>query len=200
MQRKFILAVILFLASTGVAFAQFTAAALTATAQATQAETAAARAMETPGKKITHKRAPASPYVGFGMVLLNVRGFAGLMPKVFVGYGSLLGRCKIFYLGAEAFAGGGTYPFSHNQHHRVNGLAGLTILPGYMWTESTLLFARLGAEAAYFSKIRKTRLGPMVGLGFETYASEHWDLRGEYDYNPRKDLNQYSLDLVYKFC
>jgi opacity protein-like surface antigen len=146
------------------------------------------------------KRAYSSLYLGLGVSLLNVRGFTGLMPKAFLGYGTVVGECKDVYLGAEVFGGLGSIPLSRNQRHRVFSLIGASVQPGIMVRDWALLFARMGVESVRYSQLETTKNGILVGVGLQLYAYEHWDLRVEYDYNFNRNLNQYNVDFVYKFC
>lgn len=153
-----------------------------------------------PGQKRTARpRADASMYVGIGASLPNVRGYTGIMPRLIFGYGSLLGRCKIAYLGIEAFAGAISLPITHNQENRVSSFIGGSLVPGFMYDETTLIYAKLGLNYAHYNNLNATRGGPMLGVGLQPQMNDHWDIRFEYTFTFNNSLNQYNLDFIYKF-
>jgi len=209
MLKKMVLISALWMVSSSVLYAQMTSsvASATTTAASTKSSNAAStgenQAQNTSAPNATvsvPSRARSSFYTGVGLSMLNNRGYTGLMPKGFVGYGTILGRSKSLYGGVEIFVGIESLTLSPNQTYHITGLAGASVLPGYKISDWTLLFTRLGVEFARYARFNTTKLGGLFGLGFESYLSQHWDLRGEYDYDTNKNLNQYNLDLVYKFC
>lgn len=205
MFKKIGLASVILLANSNVSFAQTVPApSQTAAATAAGIETPTAPASRGAGTTASapagNKPAIASPYLGIGISMLNVRGFTGLMPKIYAGYDTLLGRKNMWFWGIEAFAGLGSWRLSPNSRFRVTEVFGASVLPGFKYNEWTVIFARLGAESAHFSKLNSTKIGGLVGLGLQTYEFEHWYLRLEYDYNFINNVNQYNLDFLYKFC
>lgn len=215
MLKKEILSIFLFLGLMQTAFAAITrpdVAAATSTPSPAQTAGPQAAGIEAPqgptrpNISVSAKSHPvaspasASYYLGPGIALINVQGYTGFTPKFFVGYGALVGKTKSFYIGSEIFVGGGSLLLSHNQRYRVNGFAGLSFLPGYKLYDTTILFLRIGPEATYYTNLNLVKIGAMVGIGFQSNVAPHWDMRAEYDYNTNKNLNQYNLDFIYKFC
>ncbi len=138
-------------------------------------------------------------YAGFGVSMLNDRGFTGLMPKAYIGYGVYFDKCKSIYGALEVFGGAGSIPLSPNQLYRVSNLFGVSIIPGFLITDGVILYSRLGYQSVKYTKLKFTKTGAVLGLGLDVYTSEHWDTRFEYNYGFNKDLNQYDFDLIYKF-
>lgn len=163
------------------------------------------RGPQTPRTTVKREQQAAPPpalasfYIGLGPTILNVQGFTGLIPKLSVGYGTVIDRCKKVYLAGEIFAAGGTLSLSHNQRYRVNGLLALSAIPGYKLDEWTFIFARVGIESAYYSTHRVVKTGGLFGLGFQSNVQAHWDMRAEYNFMTDRNLNQYSVDVIYKF-
>lgn len=159
----------------------------------------AAAATTTPAAPPAPTRPARAVYTGFGFSMQNVKGYTGLMPKVFLGYAALLGECKTSYLAAEVWGGGGSIPLSRNQHFRVAEFLGASVMPGFLYN-TTILFARMGVQYARYSKKHETRGGAMAGVGFQPNISQRWDVRFEYDFTIKGSLNQFNVDFVYRFC
>lgn len=175
-----------------------------AQAAATQEQAAPATSKQTVNQTIVTPPKPkprpkASAYMGLGATIVNVHGFTGLMPKLSLGYGSFFGSTRSAYLGGEVFTGIWTIPLTNNQYYRTTNVYGVSVQPGYQTANQVLYFLRLGAENANFRTQGSNNIGALVGLGFQAMATEHWDLRGEYNYGTNKNLNLYSLDAVYHF-
>lgn len=215
MLKQWILGIILFLGSFTVAFAELIPeppAPATPTPSPAQAAGTAAEGIEIPkaptrpnitapaGATPTQPQPNASFYIGTGASMLNVQGFTGLIPKLIGGFGFLFGHDKKLYLGTEIFVAAGMVPLSHNQYKRISALLAASIQPGYKINNWTIVFLRLGAEGARFNKLHSTQIGGLAGVGFQSNVIPHWDMRAEYDYNVPLNLNQYSLDFIYKFC
>lgn len=186
------------------ASAALVSAATTASAKAqvqatTQDATPLPRGTLRPVTPVKPKPRPkASAYAGIGLTIVNVHGFTGLMPKVTLGYGSLIGRDKTWYMGAEVFTGVWTIPLSPNQYYRTTNIFGASVLPGYQASEQTLYFARFGVDSAHFDKF-DSNVGGLFGLGVQMAATRNWDVRVEYDFATNKSINLYNLDLIYHF-
>jgi opacity protein-like surface antigen len=83
---------------------------------------------------------------------------------------------------------------------------GLSLLPGYVLSDTLLAYLRLGSATTHFQDVARTKTGGQVGIGLQGTVSERWDLRAEYVYsfypslpvlgNPRSD--EWRFGLVYK--
>jgi opacity protein-like surface antigen len=185
------------------------ASAVKATSQIGQASSQASSQEETARVTQPHTAAPMqdrsiltkpSFYAGLGIAMLNNRGFTGLMPKIMLGYGMFFGHDKNFYSALEIGGGAGTILLStNNQRYRVSNFVNASFIPGYKVYDDVMLYARLGAQATRYSKLNSTEKGAVYGLGIELTNTEHWDTRLEYNYAIHKNLNQYIVDLIYKF-
>jgi opacity protein-like surface antigen len=142
----------------------------------------------------------SSFYAGLGIAMLNDKGFTGLMPKVMLGYGLFYGKDRNFYTALEIGGGAGSILLSgDNQHFRVSNFFNASIIPGYMIYDEVMLYARLGGQATRYSKLNSTKNGGVYGIGLEINNSQNWDTRFEYNYANNKNLNQYIVDVIYKF-
>ena len=157
----------------------------------------------------------ASPYVG-ASVGVNVNSstnatvagnpgvFRGIPVKLFAGYGSLLSQS--FYLAGEIFGTLGTGEISTSNNMKTSYGMGVSVLPGLMLNDSTMMYARAGVVRSRFSSVNKMANGGQLGLGMQTSLTQNMDVRGEYTYtdysnvgvvkSPRAD--EYTLGLVYK--
>lgn len=142
-------------------------------------------------------------YAGFGIDMINNKGYTGLMPKALAGYGIYYGQARNFYSALEVGGGAGSIPLStNNTRYRVSAFANLSILPGYMIYDDVLLYARLGAQSTRYTKLNSTNTGGLYGIGLESFSilnSQRWHARFEYDYANNKNLNQFIMDIIYKF-
>src|SRR5690606_15785642 len=105
-----------------------------------------------------------------------------------------------FYSALEIGGGIGTILLStNNQYYRVSSFVNASIIPGYMIYENVMLYARLGAQSTRYSQLNSTKTGGLYGIGLQLVNSQHWDTRFEYNYANNKNLNQYIMDIIYKF-
>lgn len=154
----------------------------------------------------------AIPYLGgsLGVNTVTASGsgsFRGMPATVFLGIGNTLAQSV--YLGGELFGVLGTMELSSSSV----GAAGLktsygvgaSFMPGYLLTDRTLMFLRLGAVRSRFPTIGANSTGGQFGFGMQTNLMQNWDLRAEYAYTaygsihgvtPKSDL--FNLGLVYK--
>lgn len=179
------------------------------------------------GYKGSYKEEPApcptyvyqtGPYLGLSVGPVTAvsgtptafKGFSGILSA---GYGSLWDQ---FYLAGEIF-GGWTGSLKNLEDQatntysaRYNSSYGISILPGYMITNTVLGYARLSALRTHFNNAPGTSntTGYQIGLGLQTNVYQNWDLRGEYDYTRynsvsssvgRVGTDQVLVGLVYKF-
>jgi opacity protein-like surface antigen len=147
----------------------------------------------------TPKRAKASFYAGLGLTMLNGKGATELMPKLYVGYGTFIGKSKKIYGALEIAGGAGNISLAPNHQYRVANLISASFIPGYMINEWTMLYARFGAQSTRYSTLDSSNNGGLYGVGLAIYTSPHWDTRIEYDYANNKNLNQFNIDYIYKF-
>jgi opacity protein-like surface antigen len=112
---------------------------------------------------------------------------------VFAGYGARVGQRG--YLGAELSA---------------DYFLGFSIMPGFMLTDHTMLYGRVGSASTYtknkFTDDKTFVTGERVGIGMQTNVIKKIDIRGEYDYTnfPERfgttsQINSFNVSLIYKF-
>ncbi len=157
-----------------------------------------------------------APYVGASLgVNINtptdsssIGGFRGAPVSLLAGYGGTMNDC--FYLAGElnavlltsTMSGGGLLKSTYGY--------GISILPGYMLSDHTVAFARVGMVRTKFSTIDKYSNGGQVGLGVQTSVTQNLDVRGEYDFTAYSAMSTYAgsiaprsdattLSLIYKF-
>ena len=138
-----------------------------------------------------------TPYVGGGLGVGGFKHQGGAIANIFGGYGSTFGASQNFYLGGELNFDVGHY----TTYGTAYGL-GVSILPGLMLSQSTMLYGRFGIDtihSSYKQMNQGTTFGTEYGLGLQTNVYEKWDVRGEYVYSNAKSDGQYNLSLVYKF-
>ena len=152
--------------------------------------------------------ANGAPYVGAGLGITTNTGsngsFRGVTGTVMGGYGAIMGES--FYLGGELFGDAFTATMTdHGSGMRTTYGYGASILPGFMLSEHTMAFARLGVQLSHFSKADSTVMGGQAGLGFQTSMTQNWDVRGEYDYTDYRKVSgqnpvadQFDVSLIYK--
>lgn len=191
----------LLLASTSTVFAATTTSQSASTHVASTKTPTASPTAATANAPAAAQQSPVSSafYLGLGADMVNRQGFTGLMPKASAGYGALFGGdAQAFYLGTEIFSGIWTIPLSPNQTYRITNIYGASLLPGYMTAAQNLFFIRLGVETAHYTK-QSTATGAEYGVGLQAIATRNWDVRAEYDYGTNKNINQFSVDLIYHF-
>lgn len=180
----------------------------------------------------------AAPYVGGSIgvldTLYNVKETAsgstfntgGRNPNftIFGGYGAVVNQN--IYLGGEVFANTATGTLDGastddaSVKYETRYTYGASFIPGFMLTDHTMVYGRLGVVRASFnvnasvpgetSNTNDSVTGGQAGLGVQTNLMQNLDLRGEYvysDYNsftesgvktsPTSD--QFNVGLVYKF-
>src|SRR5579883_1693444 len=163
--------------------------------------------------------ADPAPYVGAGLGIVNNTSsdagngsafFRGVPFNAFVGYGGVVNQA--LYLAGEVGVTVGTGEISNHYGLKTTYSYGASVLPGFMLSDHTLAFARVGAVKTRFSNQDKTASGGQFGLGLQTSLTPELDLRGEYDFtaynsftssgndrisSPRSDA--FNLGVVYKF-
>jgi len=155
--------------------------------------------------------ADAAPYLGISVGILdntaNTANYRGLNTTVSAGYGGIL--AQNFYLAGEIMLTPGQKSLDDNGLKSGAGY-GISVLPGVMVSDRTLVFARLGFVRTRFNPTglpEKTVRGDQIGLGMQTELTPNWDLRTEYSYtsyasltgisSPKSDL--FSVGVTYKF-
>ncbi len=158
------------------------------------------------------------PYLGGELNLSNNYNrtssvYRALQGSLFGGYALL---SNDLYLAAELFAQDGLSIQNYRNDLNANGNPiglkttwgfGLSILPGYILTDTLLSYLRIGAIKTHFQDVAQTATGGQAGIGIEGTVSDHWDLRAEYTYtfyqslsglgSPRADA--FHLGVLYKF-
>ncbi len=158
--------------------------------------------------------ASGAPYLGASLGVIdntaNAGSFRGMPITINGGYGAILNQN--IYLGGEIFGVIGTSTLNNNvnlgsaQSLKTTYGYGASFIPGFMLSDHTMAFARVGVVKTRFSQINETATGGQLGLGLQTSLTQNWDLRGEYDYtkyrrvsgvSPKTDT--FNLGVVYKF-
>lgn len=136
--------------------------------------------------------------------------YRGISPKLALGFGTILGQS--FFLAGEVGATIGTAILSNNTGDtntslRVNRSYDFSILPGMLFSESTLGFLRLGVVTSNFSQFNENVMGGEIGVGLQFAVLNCLYLRGEYyytAYGASKDVgtpvsDTFALGAVYTF-
>ena len=138
-------------------------------------------------------------------------GFEGITPRLILGYGDAL--TGSFYLAGEIFGGLKTISI-RNHPSKVLSLRttyqyGASIIPGYIFDNVFMGYARFGVLSTHFENIENgtTKQGWTGGLGLEAALTPSWSIRGEYDYTKYMKINtighiyagQFILGLKYTF-
>jgi len=134
--------------------------------------------------------------------------YRGMPLNAFIGYGGVFS--ENFYLAGELNGTLATANISNSTILKTNYGYDLSVLPGMMLSDSTLVFGRAGIIRSRFPNQNDWSTGGKFGLGMQTGLMQNIDLRGEYDFvayrsvnvlggtaSPRSD--QFNLSLVYKF-
>ncbi len=141
--------------------------------------------------------AKSSSYVGGGLGVggySQVSGINGANVNLFAGKGRFLDKEEKLYIGGELGANFHYHPSQTNTF----GLD-VSILPGLMVTESTMLYARLGIAGDYGPK-EFISFGTVLGVGVQTKVAKNWDVRTEYtSFAGGNRGSELGLGLVYKF-
>jgi opacity protein-like surface antigen len=151
--------------------------------------------------------AMAAFYIGGGVGLQNTGPYNGLFVNAFGGYGRLMGKNQLLYLGGELFGDSGSLPLSQNYYERSNYGLGASFMPGLQINPTTLLYFRIGVETFRLSNYLNYKTGGQLGLGVQTNLTEKFDLRAEFVYTGQGvyhnfGISQYRifrLGLVYSF-
>jgi outer membrane immunogenic protein len=119
----------------------------------------------------------------------------GYLGSLFAGYSTIIGSS--FYLGGELNVDGSTTHFSGDSNvrtttARLNRVYGISVLPGFVVSDNTLVYARLGLVKAHYSirdyadkfgyNANKTGdvNGKRYGVGVSQNISPNLNLRLEY--------------------
>ncbi len=143
----------------------------------------------------------ATPYIGGSLGATDLGVSAGkinadAISKLFGGYGSVFGANNNIYLGGELNLDVAHYP---SYTGTVYGL-GASFIPGFMVTNDTMIYGRIGLEADRSNSSSTSHLGNQLGLGLQTSLAKNWDIRAEYVHTSTFNENsQITLGLVYKF-
>jgi outer membrane immunogenic protein len=188
--------------------------------------------------------AAGAPYVGAGLGVNNSKfkltedngntldglGSRGGALNVFGGYGATVNQN--IYLGGELFANASNTDVkgsanvvgtgaSANLDLRTKYSYGVSFMPGWMATDHTMVFGRIGVVKTRFEyketatgfpsqTSRKNITGGQLGLGMQTDLTQNLAVRGEYVYTSyrsttmlgnkiKPSTDQFNLGLVYKF-
>lgn len=149
------------------------------------------------------------PNVKYESLSINNIRYEGITGQLEVGYGGpIYGN---YFLAGEVYAS----PKSINIHNNNGNVISLkpswdfggSILPGYIFDASTLLYLRLGAERTHIPGPDATQNGGQLGAGIQFNLNACWDIRGEFNYTwfgKMDDLGklnkaQYLVGFVFRF-
>lgn len=137
--------------------------------------------------------------------------YNGLHPQLALGFGDTLAT-EHFYGAVEGFA----YPRSLNLHNNtVDQISlktkyggGISLLPGYVFDDTFMLYLRLGVLWTHFNDLDSTKRAWEAGGGLEGHINNNWSARVEYAYarySAVSGLDRIKADiflagLVYRFC
>lgn len=130
----------------------------------------------------------SNPYSGY----YQQSGLYGASVNVFAGKGKYVDKEEKIYVAGELGAN-----YSHGTGGRNAAGLNLSIIPGLMVTDSTMLYGRVGAAASVGS--HNLIFGPVVGIGAQTNVKKNWDVRAEYTNYSSSNSSQIGAALVYKF-
>lgn len=155
--------------------------------------------------------AHAGPYLGVDIGIntntAKYTNYRGAQAKFDLGYSSTQGSG--YYFAGEIFGVPGSVSID-NYGLKSTYSYGLSFIPGALFSDHVLGFARIGVLRTHFQPSgtgSKNLSGGQFGLGLQTSLTQSWDLRGEYDFVAYKSLDglgspradQFNLGLVYKF-
>lgn len=159
----------------------------------------------------------AAPYIGVSVgPRVTVSGgptaFGGFDGILNLGYAAMMNPS--WYLAGEIF-GLGTINVKNSTNGNSYGTTssknnwswGLSIIPGYLVTDTVLLTLRLGGQDTHFNDVSTTAWGWSVGPGLKTNLNQNWDLLAEYvftyygnvSHNGNTATNQFDFGLSYRF-
>lgn len=118
-------------------------------------------------------------------------GLYGASANIFAGKGKYVDKEEKIYIAGEL---GGNY--THGAGGRNAGGLNLSVIPGLMVTDSTMLYGRVGAAASAGN--HNLIFGPVVGVGVQTNVKKNWDIRTEYTNYSSSNSSQIGAALVYK--
>jgi len=140
------------------------------------------------------------PYVGAGLGIKSTNGARYMPINVFAGYGAIVSPG--LYVAGELGADLTSVNLSNTSSLKTTHGLGVSVIPGVMLSDNTMLYGRLGIIRSKFST--RYANGGQLGLGMETRMAQNVSVRGEYVYtsynrsqSPKSD--QFNLGLVYKF-
>lgn len=148
-----------------------------------------------------------APYVGGSIGLINnsttsgTLSYRGLTGNLSLGYGGVMSQS--FYFAGEVFGVPGTINLNGGNFNKNSWGVGLSIIPGFMITDKTMIYTRLGIIESHFTNGKTREGGGQLGLGLETNVCQNWDVRGEYVYTRySNNINSDGVNfgLVYRFC
>jgi len=156
--------------------------------------------------------ASGAPYLGASVGIVDNTSsqgsFRGVPLTVNAGYGVTMNQN--LYLAGEIFGVLGTSTLDNNSIStslKTTYGYGASFIPGFMLSDHTMAYARLGVVKSRFTNAGKTVTGGQAGLGLQTSLTQNWDLRGEYDYTSYKKFSgvstkadAFNIGLVYKFA
>lgn len=119
-------------------------------------------------------------------------GLYGASANVFAGKGKYVDKEEKIYVAGELGAN-----YSHGTSGRNAAGLNLSVIPGLMVTDSTMLYGRVGAATSAGSG--SLMFGPVVGIGAQTNIKKNWDVRAEYTNYSSSNSSQIGAALVYKF-
>lgn len=134
------------------------------------------------------------PYLGLDLGYSDYDGADGISGGVYGGYGRTMPHN--LYLGLEANAGysdadGGV----GGADVEIDETYGVSLRPGYVLNENTLLYTRVGWQRTAFEASSPTgsndsmREGLRTGVGVDFAMSENFIFRTEYNYTWNNDFN-----------
>ena len=141
--------------------------------------------------------------------------FRGAPLSIFVGYDGTFSNQ--FYLAGELTGTMATGEITNHGSVKTSYGYGLSLLPGFMFTDQTVGLVRFGLQRAHFPEVKsplgsesRYSTGAVIGLGLKTTVTQNIDIRGEYDYvayrnvhshgykvKPRSDVA--TLSVIYLF-
>lgn len=135
----------------------------------------------------------------------NAGAFRGVPFKVFAGYGGMISQSV--YLAGELGGVAGTAQMSNKNNMRTSYGYRLSVLPGVMLSDQTLAYLRGGMVRTEFSNVNNMVTGAEMGVGLQTFLTQNFDLRAEYDYTAYRTVSGihapsadgFDLGIVYNF-